>query len=228
MQLEPLDTHLWHATHAFKANGLPITTRMTVVRLPGRKLLIHSPIPMPPGSALLRQVQDLGSVAFIVAPNKMHHLFLAPCAAAFPDAVVYGPQGLAQKRPDLATTLRTLPAGDLPEWLPDLEHFAFEGIPAGNESVWFHRPSATLIVTDLLQWMAGDLPWSTRVYATLTGVRSKLAVSLTVRALVRDRAAASRSAERLLRWPFARVVVAHNCIIDTDARAQVTRALAVF
>ena len=56
MQLEPLDTHLWHAAHAFKANGLPITTRMTVVQLPGRKLLIHSPIPMPPGGALLRQV----------------------------------------------------------------------------------------------------------------------------------------------------------------------------
>ena len=104
MQLEPLDTGLWHATHAFKANGLPITTRMTVVRLPGRKLLIHSPIPMPPGSALLRQVQDLGSVAFIVAPNNMHHLFLAPCAAAFPGAVVYGPRGLAHKRPDLAAT----------------------------------------------------------------------------------------------------------------------------
>ena len=98
MQLDPLATHLWHATHAFKANGLPITTRMTVVRLPENKLLIHSPIPMPPGSALLRQVQSLGSVAFIVAPNKMHHLFLAPGAAAFPQATVYGPQGLAKKR----------------------------------------------------------------------------------------------------------------------------------
>ena len=96
-----------------------------------------------------------------------------------------------------------------------------------DHSVWFHRPSATLIVTDLLQWMAGDLPWPTRAYATLTGVRSQLAVPLTVRALVRDRAAAARSAERLLRWPFTRVVVAHNCVIDTDARAQVARALAV-
>lgn len=228
MPLEPLDTHLWHATHAFKANGLPITTRMTVVRLPGHKLLIHSPIPMPAGSALLRQVQDLGSVAFIVAPNKMHHLFLAPCAAAFPDAGVHGPRGLARKRPDLADRLRELPAGDVPDWLPDLEHLAFDGIPAGSESVWFHRPSATLIVTDLLQWMAGDLPWPTRAYATLTGVRRALAVPLTVRALVRDRSAAARSAERVLRWPFTRVVMAHNQVVTSDAHAQVSRALAVF
>ena len=173
MQLDPLATHLWHATHAFKASGLPITTRMTVVRLPESKLLIHSPIPMPHGSDVLRRVQALGTVAFIVAPNKMHHLFLGPCAAAFPDAVVYGPQGLAKKRPDLAARLHELPTGDLPEWLPDLEHLTFQGIPAGNESVWFHRPSATLIVTDLLQWMAGDLPWPTRAYAMLTGVRRR-------------------------------------------------------
>ena len=111
--------------------------------------------------------------------------------------------------------------------MPDLEHLAFEGIPAGNESVWFHRPSATLIVTDLLQWMAGDLPWSTRAYATLTGVRRQLAVPLTVRALVRDRRAAARSAERVLRWPFERVVMAHNQVVDTEAYAQVERAFAM-
>ena len=227
MQLESLATHLWHATHAFKANGLPLTTRMTVVRLPGEQLLVHSPIPMPPGSALLEQLQALGTVAFIVAPNKMHHLFLAPCTQTFPNARVYGPKGLAQKRPDLAARLHDLPSGDVPEWLPDLEHLAFEGIPAGNESVWFHRPSATLIVTDLLQWMAGDLPWSTRAYATLTGVRRQLAVPLTVRALVRDRRAAARSAERVLRWPFERVVMAHNQVVDTEAYAQVARAFAM-
>lgn len=228
MQLEPLDTHLWHATHAFRANGLPITTRMTVVRLPGNQLFIHSPIPMPPGSELLRQVQALGTVAFIVAPNKMHHLFLAACAALFTDAVVYGPQGLAKKRPDLAARLHELPSANLPAWLPDLEHLAFQGIPAGNESVWFHRPSATLIVTDLLQWMAGDLPWPTRAYAMLTGVRRRLAVPWTVRALVRDRAAAARSAEQLLGWPFTRVVMAHNQVVETDAHAQVAQALEVW
>lgn len=228
MQLEPIDTHLWHATHAFTANGLPITSRMTVVRLSGHQLFVHSPIPMPPGSALHQQLQALGTVAFIVAPNKMHHLFLAPCAAAFPDAVVYGPQGLERKRPELAARLQALPAGEVAQWQPDLEHWAFEGIPAGSESVWFHRPSATLIVTDLLQWMAGDLPWPTRAYATLTGVRRQLAVPLTVRALVRDRAAAARSAEHVLRWPFTRVVMAHNRVLDRNAHAQAAQALSVF
>lgn len=223
--LQPIDDNIWHMVHAFRANGLPITTRMTVVRLPGRRLLIHSPIPL--SNDLRRQLDGLGSVAFIVAPNNMHHLFLHPFATAFPNAIVYGPAGLRRKRPDLEV-IKELPTGDVAEWQPDLEHVAFAGIPAGSESIWFHRPSATLIVTDLLQWMQGELAWSIKTYAVVTGVRRKLAVPRTVRALVRDRSAAALSAKRVLRWPFSRVVIAHNTIIGTDAHAQVASALSVF
>ena len=223
--LQPIDENIWHQVHAFTVNRLPVTSRMTVVRLPQQKLLIHSPIPLSDG--LRREIDGLGSVAFIVAPNKMHHLFLAPFAAAFPDALVYGPEGLLKKRPDLGT-INKLPGGNLPEWLPDIEQFAFTGVPAVNESLWFHRPSSTLIVTDLLQWMQGELAWSIKTYAALTGVRRRLAVPRTVRALVRDRAAAARSAEQVLRWPFTRVVVAHNAIIDMDAHDQVAQAFSVF
>ncbi|QIL70723.1 DUF4336 domain-containing protein [Diaphorobacter sp. HDW4B] len=223
--LQSIDENLWHAMHAFTANGLPITSRMTVVRLPGKRLLIHSPIPL--NDTMRQQLSELGKVVFIVAPNLYHHLFLASFATAFSDATIHGPLNLHKKCPDIATIQR-LPSGDFAEWLPDLEHFAFEGIPAGSESVWFHRPSATLIVTDLVQWMQGQLPWSTKTYAMLTGVHKHMAVPLTVRLLTRDRAAAARSAERLLRWPFKRVVFAHNTIIEIDAQARMRKALDVF
>ena len=223
--LQPIDDNIWHQVHAFTVNGLAITTRMTVVRLPDHQLLIHSPIPL--SDDLKDQIKGLGSVAFIVAPNKMHHLCLVPFAAAFPDAIVYGPKGLLNKRPDIGV-IKELPSGDVPEWQPDLEHLSFAGIPAGSESLWFHRPSSTLIVTDLLQWWQGELPWSIKTYAVLTGVRRRLAVPLTVRALVRDRTAAAQSAERVLRWPFSKVVMAHNTIISVDAHNEVARALSVF
>ena len=80
--LQSIDKNLWHAVHAFTANALSVTTRMTVVRLPSGKLLIHSPTPLT--DALQRELDELGQVAFIIAPNLMHHLFLAPFAAAFP------------------------------------------------------------------------------------------------------------------------------------------------
>lgn len=225
VMLIPLTENLWHVPHAFRVNGLPITTRMTVVRLPGRKLWLHSPIPITDG--LHAELEALGAVEFIVAPSKNHHLFLAHCAAAFPQARLYGAPGLRAKRPDvggLQELSSTLPG----PWQPELEHMLFGGIPFANETVWLHRPSGTLIITDLLQWWRGPLPWAARSYAALTGVRRQLAVARTVRALVRDRLAARSSAEQILRWPFTRVIVAHNAVVEENAHAEAARALAWF
>ena len=77
-------------------------------------------------------------------------------------------------------------------------------------------------------YVQGELPLATVLYAQLTGVRSRLAVARTVRLLVRDKSAARASAAQLLRWPIQRVVVAHNAVIETDAHAQLARALQVF
>ena len=82
-----------------------------------------------------------------------------------------------------------------------------------------------LIVTDLVQWWRGRLPWPARLYATLTGVRHGLAVPRTVRALVRDREAARHSAELLMGWDFKRIVLAHDTVVATGAREQMTRAM---
>ena len=216
---------LWHATHAFKVNGVSNSSRMTVVRLQGGGLWLHSPIPI--DDTLRAELDALGPVQFIVAPNKLHHLFMASCAAAFPAATLHGAPGLAAKRPDIAS-LRELDRAVLPPWQPNLDQLAFDGIPFANETVWFHAPSSTLVVTDLVQFWDGPLPWSARLYAALTGVRGELAVARTVRALVCDRAAAARSAERILQWPTRRIVMAHNAIIETDAHARLARAFAPF
>ena len=220
--LTALAPNLWYATYAFKVNGLPLTTRMTVVRLPRGHLWLHSPIPIAP--KLKVALDALGEVRYIVAPSKAHHLFAGDCAAMFPQAQLWGAPGLRAKRPDL-TQLQDLPAPDTGPWCPELDHMLFEGIPLANETDWFHAPSGTVILTDLCQWMQGDLPLATVLYAKLTGVRSGLHVPRTVRLLVHDAAAARASAARLLRWPIQRVVVAHNAVIETDAHAQLARAL---
>lgn len=220
--IQRLADGLWHVQHAFKVNGLPLTTRMTLARLPCGGLWLHSPVPL--GPALRAAVQALGPVRHIVAPSKTHHLFLTDCAQAFPDAALFGAPGLPQKRPDVAG-LRELPMGADAPWSDELACLLFEGIPYANETVWLHHRSRTLIVTDLLQWWQGDMALSARFYARVTGVRRGLAVPKTVRLLVRDREAARRSAKRILDWPFERVVTAHNAVIDAGARQQVERAL---
>ncbi len=225
MSLQALAPNLWHASHSFRVNGLVISSRMTVARLGSGTLWLHSPIPI--STALKAELDALGEVAFIVAPSKMHYLFAQACAALYPQAQLLGAPGLRAKRPELAT-LQDLPAPGTGPWCPELDHLVFGGIPAANETDWFHAPSGTLILTDLCQWMEGDLPLATVLYARLAGVRQRLNVALPVRLLVRDKAAARASAERLLQWPIQRLVVAHNVVLQADARAQLERALAIW
>jgi hypothetical protein len=223
--LSRITDDLWHVPHQFKANGLTACTRMTIVRLNNGSLWLHSPVPLDQKTA--DAVRELGTVRYIVAPSKMHHLFVKDCLAVFPDAKVYGVPGLPEKRPDLVGMQVLGPAAES-EWQDDMDQLLFAGIPFGNETVWFHRSSKTLILTDLCQWWQGNLPFAARLYAQLTGVRKQFAVPHTVRWLVKDRAAARASAAKILQWPFERVIVAHHVILERQAHATVRTAFACF
>lgn len=219
--LTQLAPNLWHLERSFKTFGLPMTSRMTVVRFTDGRLWIHSPVRF--DEAVHAQLAELGEVAWIVAPNCFHHLFANACQRAFPNARLYGAPKLSAKRPDLAgmhTLDRTIEA----EWADELEQELVGGMPLLNELVWFHKASGTLIATDVLQWWRGNLPWPAVLFAHLMGVRKRLAVSRSVRLATRDRAAAAASARAILRWPFTLVVMAHNTVIEQDAHAEVERA----
>ena len=133
---------------------------MTVVRLPDSALLLHSPIPVT--EELLGEVTPLGPVAYLVAPNRFHHLFVGEWLDACPEASAYVAAGLEDKRPDLkiAGVL-----GDEPEpaWAGTLDQVVLQGIPLTNEVIFFHRPSSTLIVTDLAFNVGSSSPLPTRL-----------------------------------------------------------------
>lgn len=215
--------NLWHVQREFSVLGMRISSRMTVIRFADGRLWIHSPIRF--DDTVRAQLARLGEVAWIVAPNRAHHMFVGHCSRAFPAARLYGAPGLGAKRPDLAGLL-TLGDAVEAEWADELEQLWFHGQPFVNEVLWFHKASATLVATDLLQCWCGALEWKAALYARLTGVRGHLDVPRTVRLVTRDRAAAAESARAVLRWPIARVITAHNAIVEQDAHAAVARALA--
>ena len=219
--LQPVGPEIWHQQHNFSAFGVRTSSRMTVVRLDGGRLWLHSPIPISP--ALRKELDALGEVACIIAPNRFHHLYAGLCAAEFPSATLYGAPGLETKRPDLP--MRQL--GELPEpaWERELGQVFVEGVPALNETVWYHYRSRTLIITDLCHYITGDLPLSSRLYAGVMGVHRRLAVSNGIRLMIRDRAALARSVRKILEWDVGRVVFAHNVILERDAYAALKQAL---
>jgi hypothetical protein len=225
--LERIDVNLWHAVHRFRAYGIAVTSRMTVVRLSDGALWLHSPIPL--SAALRKQIDALGPVRFVVAPNLYHHLFASQAMQQYPQAELYVAPGLARKRSDLPA-LRELGGPAQAAWQNDFDEVFVAGVPILSESVWLHRATGTLIATDLLQWTTGDVPLSARLYARFQSVRNALAVPGSLRWSTRDRLAARRSLEAILRWPVKRLVIAHNVILDErdNVASQVRAALDAF
>lgn len=214
---------VWHATQRLRFGPLSLRTRMTVVRRADGTLWVHSPIL--PTPALRQALDALGPVRQVVAPNRSHHLYLAPFLQAWPAAQGYLAPGLAAKRPDLAH-LPTLDAAASEVCGDELQAVFVEGLPVINETVWLHRPSRTLIVTDLLFRFGRDAPAPTRWVARALGVHERLAMSRTMRLMVRDRAALRRSVERILALAPERVVLAHEQVVERDAGSALAQAFA--
>lgn len=205
--------------------GCPFTTRMTVIRLRGGALWVHSPVAL--NEARAEAVSALVPVAHLVAPNKLHHLFLGDWQARFPAAVSWAGPGVAARRPDLRFD-RPLEEAPPAEWAADIDHTLFTGSRVLPEAVFFHRASRTLIFTDLIQNHdpAGEAPvwrWLKRaggVLAPRGGVPRDLRLSM------RDRDAARRALRAVLCWDFEHLVIAHGLCLRENARGFVESAFA--
>jgi len=104
---QPVAEGVWSLTHHFRNMGMPVSTRMSVMRLADGSLLAHSAVPL--SEAQRQQLDSFGPLRTIVAPNAVHHFFIGDVLRHYPDCSVYGPASLREKRPDL-TQLQPLPA----------------------------------------------------------------------------------------------------------------------
>ena len=218
--MQQLDSDLWVTESPLRFLGLEVGARMTVVRLPDGRLLLHSPIAASPD--LVRAVQALGDVAYLVAPNRLHHLFVGEWQQACPEASAYVAPGLETKRADLAIA-GVLSNEPEPGWAQVLDQVVVEGFPFANEVAFFHRPSATLIVADLAFNVGESSPALTRLFFRVGGSYGSLTPTLIERLGIRDRAAYRRCLERILEWPFERVVVSHGDVCEKGGRDELVR-----
>jgi hypothetical protein len=204
------------------AGGFHFPTRMTALQLRPGELALISPIPI--DDALATRIAELGQVTYLLAPNLHHHLYLAAASARYPGAAVLAPPGLASKRPGLrisGTLDRELPAA----LGAAVEVIHLEGAPGVDEFAFYHRATATLVVTDLAFNIVHPRGFWAHLILWLTGCHGRLAATRTWRLLVKDRAALGRSLERLLELPLRTLVMAHGEIVRQDAHARLRQAL---
>ncbi len=203
---------------------------MTVIRMANGGLFLHSPTQL--SDETRRALDVIGEVRAVVAPSRAHHLFVADYVKAYPGAKLYGPPGLIGDIPDFRSRLgarRDLKLdailGDDPhaDWADEIDQHLFKGATALNEVVFFHRPSRSVIFTDLVMNVPADLKGG-RPYYGLVGARGHFGPHRIIRLSIRDRVAARASVAKILEWDFDRVIVTHGEVLESGGKAKFAAA----
>ncbi len=212
--LNELAKDLWAAWMPQSFYGLQFGARMTVVRLGDGTLFLHSPIAI--DERMKTEIDALGEVGHIVAPNLFHHLHAQSAVAHYPSAKLHVARGLDKKRPDLRPNA-ILGAGPPPGWGTEIEPLPVEGTIL-NETTFVHRPSGTLICSDLIENFGTSDHWPTRAYLKLSGVHGKPGLSRALRLAFRDKRAGRKSLDAILEHDFDAICLAHGDPIFRDGR----------
>ncbi len=228
--LKPVAEDIWTVDGpeiAYSLGGLtiPCPTRMTVVRLAGGQLWLHSPTAF--SAALADHISALGKIAFLVAPNTFHYEYAADWRVAFPDAALYAPPRLPAKALKRigAYEVLTNPAPD--GWSAGLSQIVIDG-DGFVEVVFFHHASRSLIVTDLMQNFEPGRVRNPIVRALLriggaTGPNGRASIEMRIAARNR-RAEIAAAAERMIAWKPARILLAHGQYYEGNAEVEIRHA----
>lgn len=197
-------------------------TRMTVIRLSLGDLIIHSPIFI--DGSLKDELNKIGSVKYIVVPNKFNHIHVKNCVLTFPEAKVCGAPGLSSKRKDINFD------GELGEivpkqWAGEVDYLFFQGAPIQNEIVFFNAKSKTLIFADLIFNFEKQDSIGVKIFAWFDGIYRKPNMPRAIRwFILKYRDKAQKSVEKILSWDFDRISLAHKDIVESSAKEIVSKA----
>lgn len=215
---------LWIADMPAAKAGFEFGARMTVVRLPDGGLWIHSPVALSP--ELQQQLDALGPVRAILAPARMHYEHVPEFADAYPDAKVFavpGARKIIEKKARVDGIIGETPD---PLWAGVMDQVLFHGSRLYDEVDFLHRPTGTLILTDLCFNIPENRSWSTRLWARLLGILGRLSVSRSLKLSIQDRDQVRASLERILAWDFDRVLITHGDWVPSGGKEAFHRAVA--
>lgn len=151
--LKPVAEGIWIVDSGpFRVAGfIPVPVRMTVVRLNSGAMWLHSPTQW--SEDLQRDVERMGPIRHLIAPNPFHWSFIREWKAHCPNARVAAAEGTKSRwlvrvnGPSIDSEIGDYP---LPYWSHDFDQLMVYGRLLFREVVFFHRASRTAILTDLV------------------------------------------------------------------------------
>jgi hypothetical protein len=208
--------------------GMPLPIRMSVIRLSGGDLLLHSPTQY--SDDLKSAIEALGPIRHLIAPSIGHWMFLRDWQRACPAAKTWAVPGLKDRAQVRKAGIRIDAelGDDAPgSWAGEIDQVLVRA-PVFKEVDFFHRASRTLLLTDLiLNVEPQHLSPLWRVVASALGILApKGKAPAYVRALLKlNRAETARAAARLVAFHPERVIFAHGSWFERDGAAQLQRSL---
>lgn len=232
-RLKPVHDDLWIVDGpvvrmAVPGGSFPFPTRMVIVRLRSGGLWCHSPTALTP--ELREQVDALGPVRHLVSPNKLHYAFIPDWSRAYPDAVRWAAPGVRERaaRQHIAVDFDEELTDSAPAaWAEDIDQLIFRGSRVLQEVVFFHRPSATLLLADLIENFERDrmpkgLHWLLRLAGCLDpDGKAPWDMRMT---FLRGRSAARQCLARVLAWRPRTVILAHGRWYAENGSTELRRA----
>jgi glyoxylase-like metal-dependent hydrolase (beta-lactamase superfamily II) len=218
--METIADNLWIMRYPLQILGENHGRVVTVIRLNSGKLILHSTGPFTTDD--IGALQRLGEPGWLVEATLLHDTYAKQAQALFPALPYLAPEGFNRVTGVLTKPLLPAPA----EWKGEVEVLALAGLPKIKEHLFFHRPSKTLIVGDLLFHYANHgtgWAWFQRRY--LMGLRRLPGVSRFFKMLTKDQKAFEKSLEPIWAWDFERIIVAHQRIVKRNAKERLRTAL---
>ncbi len=206
---------------------MPFPTRMTIVRLEGGGLFIHSPTTLT--DALRREVEALGVPEWIIGPNRIHYWWIPDWHAAFPDAEIYlAPRIREQAKQRIDFPSMGLDARSGYPWDAEIATLPVES-RFMTEVDFFHHPSGTLILTDLIEnFEASKLSGMVMRFLTWAGgvqdPDGQMPRDMRLTFSGRKKEGLKAAVERMIAWEPERVILAHGRWYRENGAAELKRA----
>ncbi len=230
LALKPWAKDIWtvdgpEVDYRFAGLTIPCPTRMTVIRTADGSLWLHSPVAH--SRALAKQLDALGPVTALVAPNAHHYVHVAVWAERYPDAQIYA-SPLLRAQPGFASSVSLDPelvAG----WSGEIDHI-YVDMGEFAETVFFHHALCTLIVTDLMQNFEREriLNPFVRLLLRVSGATGPIGgTSIDVSLGARPHRDAFASGVRaMIALAPERIILSHGKCYESDAVQEIERAFA--
>ncbi|HKQ70499.1 MAG TPA: hypothetical protein VJT73_14220 [Polyangiaceae bacterium] len=218
--IEQLESNLWRVEGTLP--NMSLKRVMTIARLSTGEIVVHNPITLDGGA--MKELDALGSPAFVIIPNGWHRLDAGAFQARYPQARVFAPQGSRAKVARVVEVAGTFAEFPLDKSVSLTE---LDGTRAA-EGVMFVRSDGrtTLVFTDAIFNMPHGHGFTGFLLRYITQSTGGPRVSRVAKLmLIKDKPAFAAHLERLATPDVHRIIVAHHQTI-TERPVEVLREVA--